>query len=121
MKTILLLVASLLVAATWAVAQEEPDLDDPKVRQKLLKEAVSLRTFVERRSDGEIICYNHERPHRSQGLLTPKNFSRTLTRQGPDSSRPAGSLCRGLSHTENNNEPAEIISSQVDQIAGSKQ
>ena len=54
--------------------------------------------------------YNHERPHRSLGLLTPKEFTKKITRQGPDSGRPTGSLRRGLSHTENNNQPAEIIS-----------
>jgi transposase InsO family protein len=54
--------------------------------------------------------YNHERPHRSLGLLTPKEFAKKITRQGPDSGRPTGSLRRGLSHTENNNQPAEIIS-----------
>jgi transposase InsO family protein len=54
--------------------------------------------------------YNHERPHRSLGLLTPKQFARKITRQGLDSGRPTGSLRRGLAHSENNTQPAETIS-----------
>ena len=57
MKTILLLVASLLVATNWGVGEEEPDLDDPKVREKILKEAVLREKLEERGPDGNELWY----------------------------------------------------------------
>lgn len=42
MKTIPLLVASLLIAANWAVGEGELNLDDPKVLEKILGEALSV-------------------------------------------------------------------------------
>jgi hypothetical protein len=60
MKAIPLLVAALLVVANWAVAEKEPDLDDPKVREKILKEAVPMmRPYLDWRGPqgGEQVIY----------------------------------------------------------------
>jgi antitoxin component YwqK of YwqJK toxin-antitoxin module len=57
MKTILLFVASLLVAGNWVFAGEEPNLDDPKVREQILKEAVLPESLDERGQDGEKLFY----------------------------------------------------------------
>ena len=48
MKTLPLLAAALLVATNWGFADEPPDLDDPKVREKVLVEAVLRDTLEER-------------------------------------------------------------------------
>ena len=48
MKAILLLVTALLVSTNWVFADEAPNLDDPNVREKILKEAL-LRDSLEKR------------------------------------------------------------------------
>jgi len=57
MKTIPLLLAALLVAGNWVFAEEEPDLDDLRVRDKILKDAVLLESIEERGPDGEELLY----------------------------------------------------------------
>ena len=61
MKTILLLVASLLVS-NWVIAGEEPNLDDPKVREKILKGAVLGESLEERGSNLEKLFYQAGKP-----------------------------------------------------------
>jgi transposase InsO family protein len=43
--------------------------------------------------------YNHERPHRSLGLLTPSQFAISQTHQGPGSSRATPSFHRNLANS----------------------
>lgn len=57
MKMLPLLIASLLIAANWAAGDVEPDLDDPKVREKILEEAVLVDSLDERGSDGKELRY----------------------------------------------------------------
>jgi antitoxin component YwqK of YwqJK toxin-antitoxin module len=57
MKTILLLIASLLVVTNWVFADEAPNLDDPKVREKILKEAVESKSLEQRGSDEVKLYY----------------------------------------------------------------
>ena len=57
MKTLLLLIASLLVATNWVFADENPNLDDPKVLEKILKEAVLQERLEKRGTDGEELTY----------------------------------------------------------------
>ena len=65
MKTILLLIASLLVTGNWVFADEEPNLDDPKVREKILKEAVLRDTLEERGPEGAKLFHasNRQTPY----------------------------------------------------------
>jgi antitoxin component YwqK of YwqJK toxin-antitoxin module len=57
MRIILVLVASLLVATNRVFANEKINLDDPKVREKILKEAVPTESLKERGPDGEKLVY----------------------------------------------------------------
>ena len=52
-----LLVAALLVAGNWVFAEEEPDLDDPKVREKILQAALLEESFEHRGPDREQLVY----------------------------------------------------------------
>jgi len=70
MKTISLLVASLLVAGNWAVGEGEPDLDNPKVREKILKEAVVFESLERRRPEGETLAYRESLAYQA-GKKTP--------------------------------------------------
>jgi transposase InsO family protein len=54
--------------------------------------------------------YNNERPHRSLGLLTPREYAKRESYPVPDSSRPTGSFRQGLPHITENNKPPEVIS-----------
>jgi hypothetical protein len=77
MKTVLLLITSLLVATNWATADEEPDLDDPKVLAKILKEALLRDTLGER---GPITNRNNYcEPEEDTPLCLPKKNRTVLT------------------------------------------
>ena len=58
MKHALALITALgLVVTNWATADEDPNLDDPKVREVILKEAVLLGSLERRGPDGEKLFY----------------------------------------------------------------
>tara|TARA_R110002096_G_scaffold23552_7_gene74935 strand:+ start:715 stop:1281 length:567 start_codon:yes stop_codon:yes gene_type:complete len=57
MKTVLLLFASLLVATNWVLADEEPNFDDSKVLEKILREAVGWKGLEERGPDEQKLSY----------------------------------------------------------------
>jgi antitoxin component YwqK of YwqJK toxin-antitoxin module len=56
-KALPLLVACLIAAANWAIGEEEPDLDDPKVRELIAKKAVLIESVDDRGPDGEELFY----------------------------------------------------------------
>ena len=57
MRTFFPLLASLLVAANGASADEKPDLDDPKVLERILKEAVAAERLGLSGPEGEKLMY----------------------------------------------------------------
>ena len=67
------LVATLFVAANWVSAGEKPDLDDPKVREKILKDAVEWKNLEMRGPDGGKLCYQAGKES-SHGCKYSKSF-----------------------------------------------
>ncbi len=57
--------------------------------------------------------YNHVRPHRSLGLISPGDFAKTLTQQGPGYGRPTDSLRPGL-NPKTKNQHKEDCSTEMD-------
>jgi len=80
MKTILLLITSLLVATNWVSADEAPNLDDPKVREKILKGALLRDTLEERGPEGAKLFYapDNQQPPFPRPPVRPNGWLRGL-------------------------------------------